>query len=78
MEQNVAALGSAALAHGIVIKALLALVIEDADTRAKLRDRLCDATERLYERRGDVNHDGLQRVLAEIEALFDRPTPRAE
>lgn len=71
--EQLASLGAAGLAHGLVLKALLQLAVPDRTTRNALREKLCEAVERLYETGRVIDHDGLQRVLVEIEAVFDRP-----
>lgn len=70
--------------HGFVLKYLIAALSPAGAQHSALREKLCGAVERIYERRPEsfsASPEGLlshQMALAEVEALFDLPTPRAE
>lgn len=73
-EERIAQLEDALFAHALTIKWLMRSVL-NKETRDSLRENVCSSIERLYERERVVNHDRVQRVLAEAEALFDPPSP---
>jgi hypothetical protein len=76
IEQRVAELETANFAQGLVVKVLLAAVL-DTEAHAALREHTCKITEALYKESGvTLDHYRLQQVLAEIEALFRPAKPR--
>ena len=72
IEERLAHVEALNLAHGVIIKSLIALVCRDVQRRAKLRDNLCNALEGLYEPPGiNANaHVTLQAAIDEVEQLF--------
>lgn len=79
-DEDFAWLESRVAAHGIALKFLIARLVPDKAKRDEMRDELCGALERQLLEKGDVSeheHRHRQFLLAEMEVLFDRPTPGA-
>lgn len=74
LEQRIEALEDTNFAQGLVLKWLMRTGL-DKPARDALREQACTSVERLYERGLVIDHVRIQRVLVEVEALFDQASP---
>jgi uncharacterized coiled-coil protein SlyX len=84
IEERLVKLEAQRFAQGLALKFLIAILASDQSQHAALREKVCGAVDRLYDRHPEIHgaseegHLVHQMILVEVEALFDLPTPRAE
>jgi hypothetical protein len=71
-EQRLQYTQAVSIAHSMALKMLIPALVPDAALRKEMRNRICDAMEKMYEEPNlkPRAHFALQAAIAEVEELF--------